>query len=88
MNLFGIGPFELVVIFVIALIFIGPDELPKLARKIGLAIYEFRQFSEPYREQLQRVMEPIEETKREITQPLMDSRLNNDQAGDQSEPKP
>lgn len=36
--MFDIGVFELVIIFVIALLVVGPEELPKLVRKIGYFI--------------------------------------------------
>jgi Tat protein translocase TatB subunit len=34
-NLFGIGPLEIAVIMVFALIFVGPQKLPELARQFG-----------------------------------------------------
>lgn len=46
MTLFGIGPGELVLIFVLALIIFGPQRLPEVARTIGKAINDFRKTSE------------------------------------------
>lgn len=43
--MFGIGPTELIVILVIALIVVGPEKLPQLAGQIGKAIRDFRQMS-------------------------------------------
>jgi len=38
----NIGPLELVVIFVIALVVVGPRKLPELGRTIGKGLREFR----------------------------------------------
>jgi sec-independent protein translocase protein TatB len=42
MNLFGIGPLELMLIAVIALIVFGPARLPEIMGNIGRAVAEFR----------------------------------------------
>ncbi len=42
MDVFGIGAPELLVILVIALIVLGPERLPDMARTIGRTVYEFR----------------------------------------------
>ncbi len=75
----GIGPFqtgELLLIFVVILILLGPKKLPELARAFGQAINEFRKAAqgttEPAREAVQAakksvespVVEVIEEGKR------------------------
>ena len=33
--MFGIGPMEIVVIIVVALLFVGPQKLPELAKQMG-----------------------------------------------------
>ena len=43
--MFGIGMTELVVIFVIALLVLGPKRLPELARSLGKGLAEFRRAS-------------------------------------------
>lgn len=43
--MFGIGMTELIVIFAIALVVLGPKRLPELARSLGKGIAEFRRAS-------------------------------------------
>ena len=40
--MFGIGPSELLVILVVALLVLGPKRLPELARALGKGLAEFR----------------------------------------------
>jgi Tat protein translocase TatB subunit len=42
MDIFGIGAPELVVILIIALIVLGPQRLPEMARTVGKTVGEFR----------------------------------------------
>ncbi len=46
MTLFGIGPIELLVILVLALIVFGPNKLPEIARSLGKALSELRRTSQ------------------------------------------
>jgi sec-independent protein translocase protein TatB len=41
-NFLGMGPMELMVILVIALIVVGPGKLPEMAGQVGRVIREFR----------------------------------------------
>ena len=43
--MFGIGPTELIILLVVALIVFGPQRLPEIAQQIGKAIRDFRQMS-------------------------------------------
>jgi TatA/E family protein of Tat protein translocase len=43
--MFGIGPLELTVILVVALLVMGPKKLPELARTLGKGLAEFRRAS-------------------------------------------
>ena len=38
----GIGPFELILLFFVALIVLGPQKLPEIARAIGKGIIQFK----------------------------------------------
>ena len=45
MDILGIGPLELVLILVIALLVFGPDKLPEIGAKMGKGVRELRQLS-------------------------------------------
>jgi TatA/E family protein of Tat protein translocase len=51
---FNIGPEELLLILLIALIVFGPKRLPEIGRTIGKALREFRRASEGVREEVRR----------------------------------
>lgn len=40
--MFGLGMGELLIIFILALLFIGPKKLPELAKSLGKGIREFQ----------------------------------------------
>ena len=44
--MFGIGPLELVVILLIALVVVGPQRLPEVGKTLGKAMREFRKAQE------------------------------------------
>jgi len=48
MNFFGIGPMELVVILILALIIFGPGKLPEIGRAVGKSIRDFRAMSDEF----------------------------------------
>ena len=50
--MFGLGFWELVVIAVVALLFIGPDKMPNFFRALGRATREFQRASKELRENL------------------------------------
>lgn len=50
--MFGLGPTELVIILVIALIIFGPKRLPEMGKAIGKAINEFKRSSQEIQEQV------------------------------------
>jgi sec-independent protein translocase protein TatA len=49
---FGIGPEEIILILVIALIVFGPKRLPEIGRAIGKSLREFRRASDDLRDEL------------------------------------
>lgn len=44
--MFGIGTWELLLIFVVALVILGPRKLPELAKTLGRGLAEFRRASQ------------------------------------------
>ena len=66
-----IGFLELVVVFIVALLAIGPDKLPSFARKLGTALREFRRASaDVTRDVRENVIEPLEEAQRPIREAM------------------
>ena len=62
-----IGMSELILVFIVALIVIGPDKLPRYAKKLGEALSVFRQASdEATREIKKNIVEPLEEAQRPL----------------------
>lgn len=45
MNFLGMGPMELMVILVLALIIFGPGKLPEIAGQVGRAVRDFRRMT-------------------------------------------
>ena len=60
--MFGIGMTELLVIFVIGLLVLGPKRLPELARSLGKGLAEFRRASLDMRKEFMDVAEEVKIT--------------------------
>src|SRR5947208_8330362 len=50
--MFNVGPSELIVIFLVALIVVGPKRLPEIGRTIGKSLREFRRATDDFKQQL------------------------------------
>ena len=59
--MFGIGLSEFIVIVIVALIAIGPDKLPQLARTLGKAFSEFKRAGEEVKKSFKEAGKPEKE---------------------------
>ncbi len=50
--MFGIGPQELVVVVLLALVVFGPRRLPQMARELGRFVWEARHSIDEFKEEL------------------------------------
>jgi TatA/E family protein of Tat protein translocase len=63
LSVFGIGPSELILVFVLALIFIGPNKMPEIALSLGKALREFQKASAELTEALNAEVEAAQARK-------------------------
>lgn len=68
--MFGLGAGEILIILVMALIFIGPKKLPKLARGLGQGLSEFQNAMKGITTSVQ---EPMERTVEELKEEIQDT---------------
>ncbi len=62
MDIFGIGPLELVLIIVLALIFLGPEDLPKVMRSAAKLMNEIKQATDEISSEIKKEIEEVEKT--------------------------
>ena len=60
--MFGrIGPMELILILVIALVIFGPKKLPEIGKAVGDAIKQFRKSTEKVTDEIEKATDPTDE---------------------------
>ncbi|MEW6425244.1 MAG: twin-arginine translocase TatA/TatE family subunit [Bacillota bacterium] len=60
--MFGIGPWELILILIIALVIFGPAKLPEVGQALGKGLREFRKASSSAKEELKAEINQEKET--------------------------
>jgi sec-independent protein translocase protein TatB len=98
MNFLGMGPMELVLIVVLALIVFGPAKLPEIMGQVGRAVADFRratselsdEFNRTIQAELNETKQTIEETKSALTEvrSAVDSTVNETRAAVSGLPAP
>lgn len=76
--MFNIGPEEIILILVIALIVFGPKRLPEIGRTVGKSLREFRRASQDLRDQFERA---IDEEDDEPAKSAGEAKLSETEAG-------
>ena len=61
MNFFNIGTAELMLIFVIALVVVGPRRLPEVGRSLGKVLHDVRQMSQEFTAPIMQEMNALTE---------------------------
>jgi len=67
MNFLGMGPGELLLVLLLALIVFGPGKLPEVGNALGKSIREFRRATSEISQEL---AQPLNEVKRPLTEAL------------------
>jgi sec-independent protein translocase protein TatB len=98
MNFLGMGPLELMLIVVLALIVFGPAKLPEIMGQVGKAIGDFRratselsdEFNRTIQSELNETRQTIEETKSALSEvrSAVDSSVNETRAAVSGLPAP
>lgn len=58
--MFNVGAGEMFVVFLLALIVLGPERLPKAMGQVGRYVAQMRKLSSGFQDEIKRAMDPIE----------------------------
>ncbi len=78
--MFGLGPAEVVLVLIIALIVFGPGRLPEIGQAMGKTIREFREATSGVTEEIAREMQETERAARGDTAPKSEEKPADDSA--------
>lgn len=80
MNLFGMGPMEVTVILVVALIIFGPGRLPEMGAQAGKAVRDFRKLTKEMTSEIEPSMGEMRAAMDEMRQTVTDVQRDTKQA--------
>lgn len=72
MDILGIGPMELLLILIVALMVFGPDRLPTIGSKLGRAMRDMRRATRAISEEINATREAIEAPAKELAEPFQE----------------
>ena len=72
--MFGVGSSELVIILIIALLILGPKEIPKVARTIGKGMRELQRAKDELKKNIEFEDNPVSEIRSDITDMINETR--------------
>ncbi len=84
--MFGIGMPELILIFAVALIVLGPKRLPEIARALGKGIFEFRRTTQDLKEELRQVEDELEDASGSVN--VAENSILNEETNPTEDPSP
>ncbi len=73
MDILGVGPLEIVVILVIAMLVFGPDKLPEIGAKLGQAVRELRNLSREITREVDTAREAVAGPVEELSRPFKEA---------------
>jgi TatA/E family protein of Tat protein translocase len=73
LDILGVGPLEIVVILVIALLVFGPDKLPEIGAKLGQSVRELRNLSREITREVDTVREAVAGPVEELSRPFQEA---------------
>lgn len=72
MDILGIGPLELILILIVALMVFGPDKLPTIGARLGRAMKDMRKATRAFSKEFDATRRIIEEPTKAVTEPFQD----------------
>lgn len=66
MSFFGMGPMELTIIVVVALLIFGPGKLPEVAGQVGRAVRDFRRMTSELTGEFEKTMSVADDVKKAV----------------------